>query len=203
MAQKAVSQFFSKSLGEYPWRDEVESLVATAHARTQINAWSVASGEESTLEDEGYSEVTKGINLCGKFKYKPQGYASLSFPAFIDICLLLPGLWLLTLDGASIDVWRSEVQQYLEASSSGTPQPADTSRPATPGQSAEAGQVEKDEIEWEPLVLHRIHVVVLSIPWLLLWVAPRLLWYQVTDGLHNLAAIVRRILGQQQQTSQQ
>ncbi|KAH6639474.1 hypothetical protein C7974DRAFT_132213 [Boeremia exigua] len=90
-AQKVVSSYFSGSLGDRPWVDEVQNMVATAHARTQINAWSIARGEDSIHEEEGYVEITKGMgNLCGQLKYNPQGYASLNFTAFLVICLLPP-----------------------------------------------------------------------------------------------------------------
>ncbi|KAH7091531.1 hypothetical protein FB567DRAFT_546248 [Paraphoma chrysanthemicola] len=52
IAQKKVSQYFSLALGTNAWVDEVENWVRTSLARTSINAWSVASGEDSVHEGE-------------------------------------------------------------------------------------------------------------------------------------------------------
>ncbi|RFU26795.1 hypothetical protein B7463_g9542, partial [Scytalidium lignicola] len=77
IAQNKVSQFFSEALGDYHWVDEVERLVATTYAMTQINAWSIASGEDSVHEGkDGYSLKTPEDeygDLCGMFKYNPPG----------------------------------------------------------------------------------------------------------------------------------
>ncbi|KAF2126276.1 hypothetical protein P153DRAFT_89302 [Dothidotthia symphoricarpi CBS 119687] len=105
LAQKGVSKYFSDALGEYHWVDEMENLVAIAHARTQINAWSVASGEDSVHEGkDGYYQITENYgNLCGKFKYSPEGYSGLNFVAFIIICLSLPVLCVVSLDWIPIE----------------------------------------------------------------------------------------------------
>jgi len=91
IAQSKVSQFYSDALEDYHWVDEVERLVATSLARTQINAWSIASGEDSVHEGkDGYSLVTPESevgNLCGKFKYNPPGYASIHYAwLWVSIC---------------------------------------------------------------------------------------------------------------------
>jgi hypothetical protein len=96
IAQSKVSQFYSEGLGSHQWVDEVEHMFATINARTQINTWSIARGEDSNLEEEGYRLITKkGTygDLCGMFKYNPPGYTSIhatpfglvlfSFPLFL------------------------------------------------------------------------------------------------------------------------
>ncbi|KAF2823048.1 hypothetical protein CC86DRAFT_385206 [Ophiobolus disseminans] len=104
LAQKKVSQYFSAALGDDPWVAEVESWVWTALARTSINAWSVASGEDSVHANKGgFIEVTKGYsNLCGRYKYNPQGYQSLRFVPLMLLAMSLPLIWLLSWDGESI-----------------------------------------------------------------------------------------------------
>jgi hypothetical protein len=105
LAQKMVSGYFSDALSNYHWVDEMENLVATAHARTQINAWSVASGEDSVHEGrDGYYSVTEKYgNLCKRYKYNPQGYVSLHYTAFIIISIWTPLLWFLTLDANPLE----------------------------------------------------------------------------------------------------
>jgi hypothetical protein len=100
LAQKKVSQYFSAPLGVNPWVAEVENLVKIALARTTINAWSVASGEDSIHAGrEGFIEVTKGYgNLCGRYKYNPQGYHSVRFVPLMLIVACLPLIWFLSLD---------------------------------------------------------------------------------------------------------
>ena len=94
IAQSKVSQYFSEALGDRHWVDEVQQLVATMHARTQINTWSIAKGEDSKHEGaDGYTLITprdKYGNLCGMFKYNPPGYASIRFTPLICILLSFP-----------------------------------------------------------------------------------------------------------------
>jgi hypothetical protein len=100
IAQSKVSQYFSEALGDHHWVDEVERLVATSHARTQINTWSIAKGEDSIHEGkDGYTLITpeeKYGNLCGMFKYNPPGYASIRFITLIFILLSFPLFLLLS-----------------------------------------------------------------------------------------------------------
>jgi hypothetical protein len=100
LAQKKVSQYFSAPLGTNPWVAEVENLVKIALARTTINAWSVASGEDSIHAGrEGFIEETKGYgNLCGRYKYNPRGYQSIRFVPLMLIIASLPIIWFLSLD---------------------------------------------------------------------------------------------------------
>ncbi|KAF2739353.1 hypothetical protein EJ04DRAFT_572940 [Polyplosphaeria fusca] len=106
LAQQLVSEYFSEGLSDGSGRDdsqwvkEVGNLVATSHARTQINAWSVASGEDSVHEGkDGYTSVTEGYgNLCEMFKFNPQGYASIHFAAFVIIWISTPIVWILSWD---------------------------------------------------------------------------------------------------------
>lgn len=104
LAQKKVSQYFSAALGDDPWIAEVESWVRTALARTSINAWSVASGEDSVHANKGgFVEVTKGYgDLCGRYKYNPQGYQSLRFVPLVLLLASLPLVWFLSRDGISV-----------------------------------------------------------------------------------------------------
>ncbi|KAF2684654.1 hypothetical protein K458DRAFT_431541 [Lentithecium fluviatile CBS 122367] len=100
LAQNLVSQYFSEGLGDDPWVAEVQNLVSTALARAQVNAWSVASGEDSIHEGrDGYISLTDGYgDLCGMFKYNPQGYHTLLFVPLIIVACALPGLWILSWD---------------------------------------------------------------------------------------------------------
>ncbi|KAH8650856.1 hypothetical protein BGZ60DRAFT_420995 [Tricladium varicosporioides] len=103
LAQSMVSQYFSEALKDDHWVTEVENLVAISHARTQINAWSIASGEDSVHEGkDGYTELTKNKtrygDLCGIFKYNPPGYASIHFWPFIIVLFSFPILGILSLE---------------------------------------------------------------------------------------------------------
>jgi hypothetical protein len=104
LAQKLVSQYFSQALGDDHWVDEVKNLVATSLARTQINAWSIASGEDSIHEGKDrYMEITNGLgNLCGIFKYNPPGYISIHFWPFIWTLTSFFIFWILSLKLALI-----------------------------------------------------------------------------------------------------
>ncbi|KAH7410191.1 hypothetical protein DE146DRAFT_751899 [Phaeosphaeria sp. MPI-PUGE-AT-0046c] len=104
MAQKRVSQYFSAELGDDPWVAEVENLVWTALARTSINTWSVASGEDSIHEGKGgFTEVTKDYgDLCGRYKYNPQGYQSLRLIPIILVATWLPFVWILSWDAKRV-----------------------------------------------------------------------------------------------------
>lgn len=105
LAQKSVSQYFSAALGDDHWVAEVQNWVWTALARTSINTWSVASGEDSVHEgQDGFTEVTKNYgNLCGRYKYNPQGYQSLHFWPLMLVVLWLPFIWLLSRKGRLIE----------------------------------------------------------------------------------------------------
>jgi len=105
LAQKLVSQYFSEALDDYHWIDEMQSLFETALARTQINAWSVASGEDAVHEGrDGYISITKGSgNLCGMYKYNPQGYQSLHFAVLLIVLVSVPSLWILSMDWNQVE----------------------------------------------------------------------------------------------------
>jgi hypothetical protein len=92
---------------------EVENWVWTALARTSINTWSVASGEDSVHEGKGgFTEITKCYDdLCGKYKYSPQGYQSLRFEPILLVALWLPLIWILSWDGKLI---KRKTQRPLE-----------------------------------------------------------------------------------------
>jgi hypothetical protein len=99
LAQNLVSQYFSEGLSDRHWVEEVKRLVATTHAMTQINAWSVSRGEDSDLEEEGYVlESPPDIvgDLCGHLKFNPQGYVSIHFIPFLLICFVPIALWALS-----------------------------------------------------------------------------------------------------------
>jgi hypothetical protein len=106
LAQSLVSQYYSEALSDgsdgrdSQWIQEARNLVKTSLARTQINAWSVASGEDYIHEGrDGYVSVTEGYgDLCGKFKYNPQEYASINYLASILILLSFPVIWILSWD---------------------------------------------------------------------------------------------------------
>lgn len=111
IAQSKVSQFFSEALGDHHWVDEVENLVASLHARMQINAWSIASGEDSVHEGkDGYILITPEDtygNLCGLFKYNPPGYTSIGFGQFVAILFSFP-LFLLLSRKWPLWPWKNE-----------------------------------------------------------------------------------------------
>lgn len=111
LAQKLVSGYFSEALTpdcrgcDEHWVKEIKNLVATSHARTQINAWSIASGEDSKYRNEGYDLVTPREtfgNFCENYKFNPTGYASIRFAAFVTIICTLPILFILSWDWTPI-----------------------------------------------------------------------------------------------------
>ena len=97
IATNEVSQFYSEALGDHHWVKEVEHMVATMHARTQINTWSIATGEDSDLEGkDSYTNITPREtygDLCGMFKFNPSGYASIHFIPLVAIILSFPLFW--------------------------------------------------------------------------------------------------------------
>jgi hypothetical protein len=100
LAQKLVSQYFSAALGDEHWVAEVQNWVRTALARTSINTWSVASGEDAVHEGKGgFTELTRGYDLCGKYIYNPRGYQSLRFWYIIMVFLWLPMSLVLSCNG--------------------------------------------------------------------------------------------------------
>ncbi|KAH8696982.1 hypothetical protein GQ44DRAFT_718620 [Phaeosphaeriaceae sp. PMI808] len=105
LAQKKVSQYFSAALDTNPWVAEVENWVRTSLARTSINAWSVASGEDSVHAGSGgFIEITKKYgNLCGRYKYNAQGYQSLRFIALMLVVSSLPFILLLSCEWRPIE----------------------------------------------------------------------------------------------------
>ncbi|KAH7397257.1 hypothetical protein BKA66DRAFT_546298 [Pyrenochaeta sp. MPI-SDFR-AT-0127] len=105
LAQKKVSQYFSTALGSDPWVAEVENWVKISLARTSINAWSVASGEDSVhAGKDGFIEKTKGYGeLCGRYKYNPPGYQSLHFVPLMLVVACLPLTWFLSWDWKPIE----------------------------------------------------------------------------------------------------
>lgn len=105
LAQKRVSQYFSEGLGDDPWVAEVQNLVFTALARAQINAWSVATGEDSVHEGhDGYISLTEGYgDLCGRFIYNPKSYHTFLLYPFVLVACTLPGLWVLSWDWNPIE----------------------------------------------------------------------------------------------------
>lgn len=102
IAQSKVSQYFSDALEDHHWVKEVERFVATSHARTQINAWSIAKGEDSSREGKDrYTLITPKDpygDLCGMFKYNPPNYASIRFVPFVLILSSFPIFLLLSRD---------------------------------------------------------------------------------------------------------
>lgn len=182
MAQKKVSQYFSAELGDDPWVAEVENLVWTALARTSINAWSVASGEDSIHEGKGgFTEVTKGYgDLCGKYKYIPQGYQSLRFIPIILVVTWLPFIWVLSWDAKRVD-WivkrpalkvkelcsgtvstlkfkiarlrqGHDIQVEHQQAAGSTPAPATHVSDRT----GDLNEENEDSLKWEPLVLWQL-----------------------------------------------
>jgi hypothetical protein len=144
IAQSKVSQFYSEGLGSDQWVDEVERMFATMNARTQINTWSIASGEDSDHEKDGYRLITDKEtygNLCGMFKYNPPGYTSIHA---IPFGLVLSSFVLLLLLSRKWPVWpypwpwhkglpKNAVEVEAEVPGTGTVEqvttPADTADP--------------------------------------------------------------------------
>jgi hypothetical protein len=100
LAQDLVSGYFSEALDDDHWVKEMENLVATAHARIQWNAQSIASGEDSVHEGkDGYYLVTPPDeygNFCNIYKFRPEGYTNIHFAASWVIALSFPILLLLS-----------------------------------------------------------------------------------------------------------
>lgn len=105
LAQNKVSQYNSEALSNNHWISEMERLFSTSLARVQIDAWSIASGEDyAHVENDGYVDETpnEAGNLCGWFKYNPPGYSHIRLVPLILLLLVLPVLWLLSLESRKV-----------------------------------------------------------------------------------------------------
>ncbi|KAK3372201.1 hypothetical protein B0H63DRAFT_484060 [Podospora didyma] len=98
IAQEKVIQSTSAGLPDNHWELEAARLFATSLARIQFDAWSIASGEDR--DQEGYVDETpsEAGNLCGLFKFKSKGYKNLSLWALVGLWLVLPLLWVMSLE---------------------------------------------------------------------------------------------------------
>lgn len=113
LAQKKVSQYFSIPLGDTHWVAEVENFVQTGLARTTINAWSVARGEDAVHEgQDGFTKRTQE-DLCRLYKYKPQGYQTIDFMPLLVVALFLPITWILSWDWGSVLMRYEQCQGQL------------------------------------------------------------------------------------------
>jgi hypothetical protein len=113
LAQNKVSQYFSAALGDNHWVAEVENWVHTALARTSINTWSIASGEDAVHEGrDGFVQLTNKHNLCGRYKYNPRGYQSIRFGYLLLVFLWLPVIWILTWNGNPIRAWLKKPSDF-------------------------------------------------------------------------------------------
>ena len=104
VAQESISQSIaSNRLDPHQWEIETELLFATSLARIQFDAMAIATGEGR--DRSGYKEVTpdeaKG-QLCNLFKFKTVGYTNINFAALIGIFLILPLLFVLSLEARRI-----------------------------------------------------------------------------------------------------
>jgi hypothetical protein len=130
LAQNLVSQYFSEPIsdgsdgGTAQWVQEVENLIKTSLARVQINAWSVAVGEDRIHEGlDEFDLYTKGVpNLCDHFKYHPAGYIDIKAVPFFVILGLFPLFWLLSLNLKSIKAFfsmcRNTVKRWVSTATS-------------------------------------------------------------------------------------
>ena len=104
VAQESISQSIaSNRLDPHQWEIETELLFATSLARIQFDAMAIATGEGR--DRPGYKEVTpdeaKG-QLCNLFKFKTVGYTNINFAALIGLFLILPVLFVLSLEARRI-----------------------------------------------------------------------------------------------------
>ena len=105
IAQDKVSQFTSEALDDKHWMKEAERLFATSLARTQFDAWSIASGEDWIHEgNDGYVNLTpdEAGNLCGIFKFNSTVYRNVKFWPFFGLLWVLPVAWFLSLKNSTV-----------------------------------------------------------------------------------------------------
>jgi hypothetical protein len=100
LAQKNVSQYISPGFESDHWKLEMENLFNTSLARIQFDAWSIASGEGRGLD--GYvrqlPERGSGLNICGLFKFRTNGYINILFWPYFIIALMPAVFGVLSLD---------------------------------------------------------------------------------------------------------
>lgn len=108
LAQHKVSQYQSDALSDDHWVKEMENLFATSLSRAQIDAWSIASGEDyAHVGKDGYTSWTpdEAGNLCGLFKYRPSAYAHIRVWPFVGILCVLPVLFCLSAKWSTVKFW--------------------------------------------------------------------------------------------------
>lgn len=86
LAQNLVSGYQSQELPSDHWEKEIQNLFATSLARSQFDAWSIATAEDKARgEKDGYFQVLD-IDLCGLYKFRPvSGYVSIDLVTLIFI----------------------------------------------------------------------------------------------------------------------
>jgi hypothetical protein len=194
IAQEMITGYQSRGLvadqvetWKLHWMQEVERLFQTSLARVQYDAWSIGSGEdEKRVISDGYSNYTdaEAGNLCGLFKFKSSQYSNLLVGWYIGLLFLLPALWVLAAEVATIRSryhWvtnrrcsRSNSRRNTASSEMRTQNPA---RPAsrTDENRRTGDNLDKnDRTRWKPLVIH----------WLF-WDLPLLIW----RGICNIPSL--------------
>ncbi|KAH7122636.1 hypothetical protein B0J11DRAFT_344884 [Dendryphion nanum] len=120
LAQELVSDYQSQALANDHWEVEMDNFFATSLARSQYDAWSIASAEDQVHQDkDGYFRASNDSevgNLCGIYKFRPtSGYVSVSFWPFLVVCLTTPFFF-----GLSRQAWgwtriKQEWKEWLQA----------------------------------------------------------------------------------------
>jgi len=182
VAQRRVSQYQSRDLGDKHWMVEAEGLFQTSLARIQYDAWAIGSGEDQArVRDDGYSLDTpeEAGNLCGIFKFRSSQYTNVLRDWFIGLMFILPGLWILSSEVSTIHDryhWTLEhccccIKRHGKhgspslgaapaASADNAQSLQNGTEHETPDQEAtehemtEQASSTTNEVEWEPLVIH-------------------------------------------------
>ena len=131
LAQGMVSQYFSEPIEDEHWIKEVYHMENTSLARTQINAWSIATAEDSPFSDTYI--LTPPANLTGDmrglFKFNPTGYVSFRLWPFISVCLVPLAVWILSWKVPKS--WANALRETSEDTGSRDPSPDATSNAQT------------------------------------------------------------------------
>ena len=106
VAQEMIAQQLSLPLPDQHWMTEARRMFATSLALAQINAWSIASGEDQVHEGlDGWENQTpeEAGNLCGLLKFKSAGYTDIDKVTFFLLLFIpYPAAFILSLKWKSV-----------------------------------------------------------------------------------------------------